>query len=719
VFRALLLVLPMPNNRRKKRQRPICSSVSSDLPDGGPPDPDVLAADTDCSCGDRSDDDDISDAAPGGIDGFVDGTADSDDDEEDAADKLIEFCTRLLLERTLTYQIFCLIMFYAGRLNADGITKCSKFGLGPNYPSGRYGRVCHKTLGIWRSRNYMYDITFPGRERKRIGREPITIPVVAAHEVVDKAFRDDATVRAKLQEKIAKKELPECYFTHPVVRDHGTIDNPIFPMACFIDGVPYSLVDGVLGVWLHCMISSRRWLLAVVRKSVCCTCGCRGWCTFYELFSYMHWVFNAMATQIYPSARHDGQPWRATDAVRQALSGGALHVRCCLLYLNCDWMEVSASLGMPSWQDGLRPCYSCNSTKDAMCNVGEVTEHSDGDFRANSEEDYFNACRRCEHVFQITREQHADICRVLRYDKRDDGLRGLALRQDVPSVPGLIAGMRLEPTQTLKDVAAFFDITIFPVAVLFWLVSSETLARHRNPLFDITLGITPFRVLNADLLHCLYLGVFNVFVGAMIWSMIVSGAWSSRMSNFEEQIKIGVIVFKQRIRAWYKARRRAGEKNITMISDLTRKMIGEPDDFKCSFKGAECWYVMRFLLDELQTAGVKPAFVQAGRYLERLIGLWRDADWRLSAQEISESWMCFTGFIACTSHEDKMDIPKKHQFMHVLRRLSLAGNPMWYTCWKWEALNKPLKRSCRNISQQGFELTVLNAMGRLLAEGHI
>jgi hypothetical protein len=100
------------------------------------------------------------------------------------------------------------------------------------------------------------------------------------------------------------------------------------------------------------------------------------------------------------------------------------------------------------------------------------------------------------------------------------------------------------------------------VAVLFWLVSSETLARHRNPLFDITLGITPWRVLNADLLHCLYLGVFNVFVGAMIWSMIASGAWSSRMSNFEEQIKIGVIVFKQRIRAWYKARRRAGEKKI-------------------------------------------------------------------------------------------------------------------------------------------------------------
>ena len=420
-----------------------------------------------------------------------------------------------------------------------------------------------------------------------------------------------------------------------------------------------------------------------------------------------------MATRAYPLARHDAQPWRPTDSARAAKSG-ELNARFCVLYLNVDWMEVATTLGMPSWADGIRPCYTCNALRECMCELDMVDETSAGNFRENLEDEYYTACERCEVRFELTKPQHLEVCQLLRYDKRDDGLKGLALRQNVLSVPGLNAGMRLEPSPALRDVADFFTMSVFPVQVIFWNVALETLSRHRNPLFDITLGITPYRVLNADLLHCLYLGVFNVFVGAMIWTLMLSGIWCTPQSNFDDRVKIGVIVFKQRLDAWYRARRTAGEKNITSISDLTKNMIGDQKDFKCTFKGAECWYVLRFLLAELQLAGLSPMYVRAGQYLERLINLWNESMWRLTDEQIHESWVCFRGFIACTRHEPLMNIPKKHQFFHLLRRLRLSGNPMMFTCWKWEALNTPLKRCCRNVSQHCFELTVLNSMGRLL-----
>lgn len=167
---------------------------------------------------------------------------------------------------------------------------------------------------------------------------------------------------------------------------------------------------------------------------------------------------------------------------------------------------------------------------------------------------------------------------------------------------------------------------------------------------------------------------------------------------------------------WYKQRRDAGE-NVTEVGDMTRKMIGHDAEGTVTFKGAECWGILRFMLDELHRFNVRPRYVLAGRYMERLLSLWRAAAWRLTPVEINKSWQYFHGFLACMEGDTSIDIPKKHQFMHMMRRLPFAGNPMYFSCWMEEALNKNLKRASRLISQQTFELTVLNSMCRLLASG--
>ena len=104
----------------------------------------------------------------------------------------------------------------------------------------------------------------------------------------------------------------------------------------------------------------------------------------------------------------------------------------------------------------------------------------------------------------------------------------------------------------------------------------------------------------------------------MIWAMMTSGHWGHTVQNQDEQIKTGVLVFRQRLMAWYRSRRQAGEV-LTEVGDITKNMIGDPTDRKVGFKGVECWHVLRFLLDELQAHRVQPRYVSAGRYLEQLL----------------------------------------------------------------------------------------------------
>ena len=99
------------------------------------------------------------------IDGFSNQyESDSEDETEDAADKLIDCCTRLLLERTVTYLMFCIIMYYVGKLDKNVVKNCKRFGLNPTAPGVHVGRRRDKTLGVWKNREHTYDIKSPGRQ---------------------------------------------------------------------------------------------------------------------------------------------------------------------------------------------------------------------------------------------------------------------------------------------------------------------------------------------------------------------------------------------------------------------------------------------------------------------------------------------------------------------------------------------------------------------------
>ena len=131
------------------------------------------------------------------------------------------------------------------------------------------------------------------------------------------------------------------------------------PISLYMDAVPYSHTDSVLAVWAQCLVTGARFCLGVLRKRTPCKCGCRGWCSFNELFMFLRWSLLALARGIFPPTRHDGKPWASADAVRCGTAGKYLPCRAAVVFIKGDWAEYSATLGFPNHADGLRPCFRC------------------------------------------------------------------------------------------------------------------------------------------------------------------------------------------------------------------------------------------------------------------------------------------------------------------------------------------------------------------------
>ncbi len=116
------------------------------------------------------------------------------------------------------------------------------------------------------------------------------------HEVLDKEMQQTPKVIAELRDQIATRSFPDAYFDHPVVKQYEAEPmRPVMPCALFLDGVPFTKRDGLLGIVVYSLISFKRHLLAVFRKSNMCKCGCRGWCSLWPVFDLIRWSFAQLA----------------------------------------------------------------------------------------------------------------------------------------------------------------------------------------------------------------------------------------------------------------------------------------------------------------------------------------------------------------------------------------------------------------------------------------
>jgi hypothetical protein len=205
----------------------------------------------------------------------------------------------------------------------------------------------------------------------------------------------------------------------------------------------------------------------------------------------------------------------------------------------------------------------------------------------------------------------------------------------------LKANDRLEPSAELPDVGELESLEQFPVVIFFWRPQDGTLTRHRNPIFDPELGITPKRSVVVDVLHAFFLGILLVYCRFVLWRLILSGAYGHVGTSQESLIAV-ILVLRSNLMRFYPRyeSQHKGEK-LTRVSDLVPSMLGDANDQKLKTKGAETWGVCVFLIAELEQKNEflgadGSRLLHAGQLLEQMVRTWKAHNWKMPASSIKD-----------------------------------------------------------------------------------
>jgi hypothetical protein len=99
----------------------------------------------------------------------------------------------------------------------------------------------------------------------------------------------------------------------------------------------------------------------------------------------------------------------------------------------------------------------------------------------------------------------------------------------------------------------------------------EYITRHRNPLFDNTIGISMATSITIDVLHCVYLGVLLTFCRHVVWMLIVNHVWCVSGTT-DEVLELSALAIRNDLKVFYRARRLSHpDENITRIGNFTKK----------------------------------------------------------------------------------------------------------------------------------------------------
>jgi len=525
--------------------------------------------------------------------GYWGDPSDSDPDVEEAPEQqpgqqLVEHLLDLHMRNKISAKDTTTAMHWA---NKAGIAEAAAYALPPESASGHCSRKLKGAMGLAKSHD-LYELQVPGQHKQDAARGTCLVWCLPAHEQLARDLEADAGLRTKVMELHRDRAFPAAYWGHPVVARHE--GKAVAPVALYLDAVPWSQTDSVLGFWLICLVSGRRYLWGVLRKKHTCRCGCRGWCSFDPFFRLALWSVEALANGQYPGARHDGTAWLATDAARKARAGQQIRMPCACLYLKGDWSEFSNTVGLPSWQDGLRPCFLCNAFGPGMYTAAG-NAHTALRWTENTVGDYSQACDQCTIVVVLSTEgQRKQVVENLRYDKRQQGSHGRALITGVPEL-NLQAHDRLEPSRDVPDVGELESLPL-PITAVFWRPAAQTAARHRNPLLVQELGLDPTACLAVDVLHAVHLWVLKVWARVALWNMIESGVYGA-FGNAEENIQRAVSACRVQLTQWYKRRHQENPtEGLTRLNDLTVKMLGTSMAPLLKTKGAETWGLALFLM---------------------------------------------------------------------------------------------------------------------------
>ena len=630
--------------------------------------------------------------------------------EEEMLGQLIE----MYMTSELSAMIFCILCWHASRAGISG-GPTERYAMAPGKRVHRYQRKLNKELGYIDFAKQFMVIDVPGQTKHDMSRTSLKLPILVPHEALEAEVASDPTILARLEDFNLQGSWDSIAFAdHVVVRQPGL---PAVPLVLYVDGVPYTKTDSVIGIWLYNDLTGRRHLCVVLRKRNMCKCGCRGWCTLHPVWQTIHWSMRAFASGRFPTERADG-PWVGDqDVARARRGGGDMSCRGALYKIKGDLSEYSSTFGFPAVGSLGRPCVACPwNGSMGFTSLLAGLNCLEFPLPLNDDDSYEAACARCEIILYITEADRDELRPLLRYDKRSTASSGRRLACDVERL-GLREGDRLEPSQSLRDIGLFERCTCFPLRVIFWRPQRQSIAVHRNPLFDVTIGISVL-IFFFDILHTLHLGVILNIAREVIGELIAADAWRVR-ATLEQNLQGSTSQLKRELFNFYNDSKRRGE-HLTEVADLTPTMLRHGGRPILKVKAAEAWGIFLFLptLIESHAEALGDRVIhyrQAIGALIRHVNIMKSNGPILPAhacQQLMDTLkLCFESLELLNFHY----VHKFHTWLHIVQDAFLKGNPWYSSCFLDESYNHTLKRCAKGCHAMVFERRLLYRMGHMMA----
>ena len=140
--------------------------------------------------------------------------------------------------------------------------------LSPTSQSGKFSVKFDKVLGLSKQmKGDWYTVRAPCYRRASLGRTCDDIEVCVPYQVIGDEIASLPHADTSLQEWIRSSQCPPCYHLNPWVKSSPS--GTIWPLALYLDGVGFSKRDGVLGIWLINLVTSRRHCIVALKKRNC------------------------------------------------------------------------------------------------------------------------------------------------------------------------------------------------------------------------------------------------------------------------------------------------------------------------------------------------------------------------------------------------------------------------------------------------------------------
>jgi hypothetical protein len=585
-------------------------------------------------------------------------------------------------------------------------------------------------------------IDSPMFDKKGQCRSTVSIPIARPSDVLSEHFlgHKDACGAGELQHALGSAPAADLAEWTPLQREHVVIRRALAAnvhpsrlrrLGIFMDAAGFTKNESFEGFFVNDLQTNQRFLIAVVRKAEACQCGCRGFCTYWPIHDAIRSDLESAAEGVWSVTSHlqEPHPDGSMEALRAGKPMGLVLAAC---ELRADMPGYTGPLGFRASGHALNPCCVCNVCKAGLADLSNVTL-DEGPATNFTTADYRQLVAQCSVGDQwndqyVTIQNNADVRAILnigggclQYDHRKQGLLGRRLMRPVTLSSGveLLAGDRLHPCRTLRDVANF-EFQPTPFLCRFWRVGRMKSARllHHSPLMDIPgVGMESYAI---DILHTWHLGGIPRFCGKCLWDVLRSDVYAHGIPlwlSAEDTMHLKLLRLRSDLWLHYQQMRAADpewSKRASQIWNLTLKMLGKETNPCVKAKASESRHLLDFchsLMEKHQhlMEPVRAKFMLASaRAAVQVNAIIRDSPRNMSRADQQRLLDAYLRHCSMFVRGGGSLVPKHHLFIHCIQRISLLGNPRFYTCYKDESLNGVVVKIARSCHKMTFMHSVHN-----------